>query len=99
MRYVLVTLLIGAMVVLGCTATQKGAGIGGVLGAGAGYAIGKQSGHGAEGAGIGAAVGAIGGALIGKQMETEKYCPTCGRHFSSSTEYCPYDGAALEVVQ
>lgn len=97
MRYITAGMLIGIIVFSGCTATQKGAGVGAVLGAGAGYAIGKQSGHGAEGAGIGAAVGAIGGGLIGHQMEKSyNYCPTCGRRFSSSTQYCPYDGAALQ---
>ena len=87
------------LVVSGCTATQKGAGVGAVVGGGAGYAIGKQSGHGGEGAAIGAVVGAIGGGLIGNKMDKKKFCPTCGRTFSSSTEYCPYDGATLSVAQ
>ncbi|MBM3249994.1 MAG: glycine zipper 2TM domain-containing protein [Candidatus Omnitrophica bacterium] len=50
------------------TRAAEGAIIGTVLGAGAGYVIGKQSGHGAEGAGIGAAVGALGGAAVGSQI-------------------------------
>ena len=90
-------LMVGVILVAGCTATQKGAGIGAVVGAGAGYAIGHQSGHGGEGAGIGAAVGALGGGLIGKQMESKHVCPECGRTFASSVEYCPYDGTALEI--
>lgn len=50
------------------TRAAEGAIIGTVLGAGAGYVIGKQSGHGGEGAGIGAAVGALGGAAVGSQI-------------------------------
>jgi uncharacterized protein YcfJ len=59
--------------VVGCqsaeTRATEGAIIGTVLGAGAGYAIGKQSGHGGEGAGIGAAAGALGGMLVGSQIK------------------------------
>ena len=51
------------------TRATEGAIIGTVLGAGAGYAIGKQSGHGGEGAGIGAAAGALGGLLVGSQIK------------------------------
>jgi surface antigen len=88
-------LLVGIILLSGCTTTQKGAGVGAILGGGVGYAIGKQSGHGAEGAGIGAAAGAVGGALIGNKMEDKTFCPVCGRKFASSVEYCPYDGTAL----
>ena len=88
-----------AVFIFGCTATQKGAGVGAILGGGAGYAIGKQSGHGAEGAGIGAAVGVLGGALVGKAMEDKSICPTCQRKFSSSTQYCPYDGSLLGLAR
>jgi outer membrane lipoprotein SlyB len=91
----LVIVVVRLVMLSGCTTTQKGAGAGAVLGGGAGYAIGKQSGHGGEGAAIGAAVGAIGGALIGNKMEKKNFCPQCGRTFSSSVEYCPYDGTAL----
>jgi len=83
---------------LGCTTTQKGAAVGGVAGAGLGAIIGTQSGHGAEGAGIGAAVGAISGALIGEKMET-KYCPACGKRFTSGVKYCPVDGTELKDIQ
>lgn len=51
------------------TRATEGTIIGTVLGAGAGYVIGKQSGHGGEGAGIGAAAGALGGLLIGSQIK------------------------------
>ena len=97
------TVLVLVLAVLsGCaqmSATQKGAGAGALIGGGAGYAIGKQSGHGAEGAAIGAVVGAIGGGLIGNKMEDKKFCPTCGREFKASEEYCPYDGTELRPVE
>ena len=99
MRNVVVVLILGIVFISGCTATQKGAGIGALLGGGAGYAIGKQSGHGAEGAAIGAGVGAITGGLIGHGMEEKKFCPTCGREFKASQEYCPYDGTLLKPVE
>jgi len=99
MRNLAVILIVVVVALSGCTATQKGAGIGAVLGGGAGYAIGKQSGHGAEGAAIGAGVGAITGGIIGHQMEKGKFCPTCGRKFKSSVEYCPYDGTELKPVE
>jgi len=80
---------------LGCTTTQKGAGVGVAAGAGLGAIIGHQSGKTAEGAAIGAAAGGLGGALIGEQMAV-KYCPECGRDFPSDVEYCPYDGTQLK---
>jgi len=52
--------------------TKAGAGIGAVAGAGIGYAIGKQSGHGAEGAAIGAAVGAAAGAGVGYYLDKQE---------------------------
>ena len=52
--------------------TKAGAGIGAVAGAGIGYAIGKQSGRGAEGAAIGAAVGAAAGAGIGYYLDKQE---------------------------
>jgi len=79
----------------GCTTTQKGAGIGTLIGAGTGAIIGHQSGHGAVGALIGGAVGAAGGALIGEQMDV-KYCPACGKSYDKSVEYCQKDGTKLE---
>jgi len=80
----------------GCTSTEKGAVVGGGLGAGTGAIIGHQSGHTAAGALIGAAVGGLGGALIGHQMET-KYCPVCGRGYTSEYAYCSVDGAPLKA--
>jgi uncharacterized membrane protein YjjB (DUF3815 family) len=98
MRYCLF-FLSAVIFLFGCNATQKGAGAGALIGGGLGYAVGHQSGHGGEGAAIGAAVGAVGGGLIGNKMEEKVFCPTCGRKFSSSVEYCPYDGARLSSAQ
>ena len=85
--------------VLGCNATQKGAAVGGVAGAGLGAIIGHQSGHTGEGAVIGGAAGAIGGAIIGNQMEQKMFCPVCGKQFDSNVKYCPHDGTELKPVQ
>ena len=90
--------ILSSLTFWGCTTTQKGAAVGGVAGAGLGAIIGHQSGHGAEGAGIGAAVGAISGALIGEKMET-KYCPVCGKRFTSGVKYCTVDGTELKDIQ
>lgn len=71
----LIVMSIACLLILalaGCSATQKGAVIGGAVGAGAGGIIGHQSGHGWEGAGIGAATGAAAGALIGHYMEKDE---------------------------
>jgi len=93
---VLSLLLVAA--VAGCTSTQKGAGIGTLIGAGAGAIIGHQSGHAAEGALIGGAAGAAGGALVGDSMDA-KFCPVCGKQFGSDVQYCPVDGTELKVIQ
>lgn len=92
-----VILVVGLFCLLGCSTTQKGAGIGAVAGAGLGAIIGHQSGHTAEGAIIGGLGGAAAGALAGEQMDT-KFCPTCGKHFTSGTTYCPVDGTALKDI-
>ncbi len=66
-------LIIGLIsIISGCTATQKGAGIGGMIGAGAGAIIGHQKGKTTEGALIGGAVGAAAGALIGDAVDENK---------------------------
>jgi outer membrane protein OmpA-like peptidoglycan-associated protein len=57
---------------LGCSSTQKGAAVGGVVGAGAGAVIGNQSGHSTTGAIAGGAIGAAAGAIIGDYMEKQK---------------------------
>ena len=58
-----------SVLLCGCTATEKGAGTGALVGGGLGAVIGHQSGHGAEGALIGAAVGGLTGAAIGNDQE------------------------------
>ncbi|MFH1406958.1 MAG: glycine zipper domain-containing protein [Candidatus Omnitrophota bacterium] len=91
----LVILLSFIVILAGCTTTEKGAVVGGGAGAGLGAIIGHQSGHAAGGALIGAGAGALAGALIGNAMET-KYCPVCGRGYTSGTNNCPVDGTPLK---
>ncbi len=91
---ILVALLVAVMVT-GCTTTQKGAGLGTVAGAGLGAIIGHQSGHAAEGALIGGALGAGGGALVGSQM-ANKFCPVGGEAYPSDVQYCPNHGVELK---
>ena len=59
---------------LGCAGpnTERGAVLGGLLGAGAGAIIGNQSGRPLEGAAIGGAIGAVGGAAIGNANDQER---------------------------
>jgi len=97
-KYTVVALLVLLVMAAGCTGTQKGAGIGGLIGAGAGAIIGHQSGHAAEGALIGGAAGAAGGALIGDAANA-KFCPVCGKQYGSDVQYCPEDGTELKVIQ
>ena len=59
-----------ALGVAGCTSTQKGAVIGGGVGALAGQAIGGNT----ESTLIGAGVGALAGALIGDAVGRPGYC-------------------------
>lgn len=83
---------------IGCSTTQKGAGIGALGGAALGGIIGHQSGHGLEGAAIGAAAGAISGGVIGENMD-KKFCPVCGEEYTSGVQYCPKDGTELKIKQ
>ena len=94
----IVSLIVVIVLLCGCATTQKGAGVGAVAGGALGAIIGHQSGHGLEGAGIGAATGAIAGALIADK-EQMKFCPECGKRFSASTTYCPYDGNELSLLK
>jgi len=94
----LIIFLILAFVTVGCTTTQKGAGIGTVAGAGIGGIIGHQSGKGGQGAAIGGAAGALGGALIGNTMK-KKFCPTGGESYDESVNYCPKHGVELQYKQ
>jgi len=91
-------LIVGIGLICGCTTVQRGAATGAVAGGGIGAVIGHQSGHTAEGAAIGSAIGAVSGAIISEQMET-KFCPKCGRRFTSDVTYCPYDGTKLEMIK
>ncbi len=97
-KLVLAILIFSVAVLLGCSTTQKGAAVGAGAGAVLGGVIGHQSGHGSEGALIGAGIGAASGALIGEQMDT-KFCPVCGRRFTSGVKFCPVDGAELKPIQ
>ena len=90
--------LVVAMLVMGCTTTQKGAGVGAAIGAGLGAVIGHQSGSAGAGAAVGAAAGGLGGALIGEQLD-KKFCPECGRRFTSKIIHCPYDGTEVQDIQ
>ncbi|MCR4338081.1 MAG: YMGG-like glycine zipper-containing protein [Candidatus Omnitrophica bacterium] len=84
---------------IGCTTTQKSAAVGTLGGATVGGIVGHQSGHGKEGAAIGAAAGALGGYVVGERISVKKFCPTCGRQYDESVQYCPKDGTALKVVE
>lgn len=44
------------------------------------------------------AIGTIADAIKGEAV-TAKYCPVCGRHYSSSLRTCPKDGSALKEVE
>jgi uncharacterized protein YcfJ len=91
-------LLLTVFALASCTTAQKGGLIGAGVGGLTGGVIGHQSGHTGTGAAIGAGAGALGGALLGEQLDTT-YCPQCGRRFTGSKEYCPYDGARLRPIQ
>ena len=99
MRMLLV--LIGiSLIVAGCatTPTQQGALLGGGTGAGIGAIIGHQKGKTAEGALIGGAAGALAGGLIG-DAAAQKFCPNCGKSFTTEKQYCPDCGTELRWKQ
>ena len=101
MKNILYYSLVCLFFLFGCaqaTGTQKGALTGAVVGGGIGAIVGHQSAHTGEGAAIGAGAGAIAGALIGNKMD-KRTCSVCGRKFSKSVEYCPYDGSDLGSSQ
>ena len=71
-RKLVVCLALSGSLLGGCAqlnTTQKGALGGGMLGAGAGALIGRQSGHTAGGAAIGGALGALSGGVIGYNLQ------------------------------
>jgi len=88
-----------AMLVSGCTTTQKSTTIGTAAGAGLGAIIGHQSGNRDKGALIGGAAGALGGYVVGNKMEQKMFCPTCGKVYSEDKVYCPIDGTELKIQQ
>ena len=98
MRVSCLVVIISLLSFCACTTVQKGAAGGAVVGGGIGAIIGHQSGETGKGAAIGAAAGAIGGALIAEKIET-KFCPKCGRRFTSSVQNCPYDGTELKPIE
>ncbi len=66
-------LCLGLVFIAACESQAgKGAGIGGLAGAGIGAIIGHQSGNTAEGALIGGAIGAGGGYMIGNEQDKKK---------------------------
>lgn len=99
MKKIAIVGFIALIACAGCatsTPTQKGAGLGALIGAGTGAIIGHQQGKEVEGALIGGATGAAAGALIGDATAT-KFCPTCGANYSPSVEYCPKCGTELQL--
>ena len=77
----------------GCTPTQQGAGIGAGTGAAAGALFDHR--HATRGALIGGVAGGLIGGAIGYSYEFTRFCPTCGRRYHYSKQFCPYDGTAL----
>ncbi len=61
-----------AILITGCTSTQKGAAIGTGGGAAVGAGIGALTGSAGTGALIGAGVGAVGGALVGDHYDKKR---------------------------
>jgi hypothetical protein len=67
--------IVPALFACGCSSmsdTEKGVGLGGLLGAGTGALIGHATGHTGAGALIGAGVGAVSGGLIGNAVDESK---------------------------
>lgn len=98
MRKIL-SLLFMLFIIAGCTTTQKGAGIGTIIGAGAGAIIGNQSGNRDKGAAIGAILGGASGAAVGNKMERKKFNPRTGKIFPGHMNFDPDTGEELKWVQ
>jgi len=90
-----VVLVLALVVPLACTPTQKGAVIGAATGAGAGALIDHH--HRTRGAAIGAVAGGLIGGVVGHTYEITLFCPTCGRRFHRSKQFCSYDGTVLQA--
>jgi len=101
----LVLVLTVATLLTGCKSgrfgreTAIGTGAGAILGGVAGGVIGHQTGHTAEGAIIGGVIGGATGGVIGNNMQTNKFCPRCGRVSSTDDIFCKYDGTRLKIQQ
>ena len=98
MRALTMIMAVMLMTAAGCTTTEQGAAIGGLGGATVGGIIGHQSDHDVAGAAIGGAVGAIGGMVVGEHMD-KKFCPLCGRTYTTDKKFCPVDGTELKLKQ
>jgi hypothetical protein len=98
--YGVLGLVLAGLIIAGCatTPTQKGALLGGGIGAGTGAIIGHQKGKTAKGALIGGAAGAAIGGLLG-DASAIKFCTQCGKDFTGEVEYCPTCGTALKYKQ
>lgn len=82
-----------ALIALGCETMGQSAGLGGLLGAGAGAIIGNQSGHALEGALIGGALGALAGAVV-HDVKTRQV--KNAQQTTAEYEYVPEQG--LKIV-
>ncbi len=98
MKRSVLLLVLFALVVCGCTTTEKGAAVGATAGSVLGGIIGHQSGHGVAGAAIGAGVGGVTGAIVGEKMD-KKFCPVCGVAYPNDVQFCPKDGTELKLKQ
>ena len=83
-----------AIVHLGCETTGQSAGLGALIGGGAGAVIGNQSGHALEGAAIGAAAGALTGVVVHKiQARRARTAEETAQQYS----YTPTQGLKLQM--
>ncbi len=84
----------GIIVISGCTTTQKGALVGGAVGAGSGAIIGHQAGDSGRGALIGAGIGALTGALVGDFVDNYEVDVRRRDRYQAPPEY--YDDRAFD---
>lgn len=77
MKRLVLTLALVPLVLSGCRSAgpraQDGALLGSLVGAGAGYAVGKHNGHRGKGAAIGAVIGGLLGYAIGDDADDRRY--------------------------
>lgn len=98
MKNFILILTIVLMGLCGCTTTEKASTAGGLGGAVLGGIIGHQSGNDVAGAAIGGVVGAVGGMVVGEHID-KKFCPKCGREYSSNEKFCAVDGTELKIKE